>query len=186
RCTNCSLNFILLYAFELLTLRRRAMPPSVSARQSQRRAPHPYSSASACSPIFFPARRNSSLSRAPATARDNDSAPYIRAINPRAFSRPSAPASIILASELTISDNSFSSAPRYGPPSRATSGAALGSRQPVSLLSRCSRDRYRLITLSARARGEAPFADFKRGVQVALAAFRRASTKSSSFESKWL
>src|SRR5262245_32720578 len=140
------------------------------------------SSASTCSPSFFPACRNSSLSRVPATARDNDSAPYIKAINPSAFSRLSTPVSSILANEVTMSDNSFSSAPRYGSPSRATSGAAQGSMQPVSLLSRCLRDRYRLITLSARARGEAPFAYFKRESQVEFAAFRSASTKSSSFE----
>src|SRR5262245_52040462 len=144
------------------------------------------SSASTCSPSFFPARRNSSLSRVPDTARDNDSAPYIRAINPSAFSRLSAPASSKSASDLTMSDNSFSSAPRYGSPSRAISGAAQGGRQPVSLLSRGVRARYRLMTLGARGRAESPFADFKRGPQVRLAAFRSASTKSSPFESKWL
>src|SRR5262245_36495045 len=158
----------------------------IGASSPTAHAPHLGSSASACSPNFFPACRNSSLSRVPATARDNDSAPYISAINPSAFSRPLAPASSMSVIKPAKSDNSFSSALRYGSPSRATSGAALGSKQPVSLLSRCSRDRYRLITLSARARGESPFADFKRGTQVALAAFRSASTKSSSFESKWL
>src|SRR5215510_8574821 len=158
----------------------------VGAPSPTPRAPHLDSSASACSHSFFPACRNSSLSRVPATARDNDSAPYIRAINPSAFSRPSTPASSISESDPAKPDNSFSSALRYGSPSRATSGAALGSKQPVSLLSRCLRDRYCLITPSARARGESPREDFKRESQVALAALRSASTKSSSFESKWL
>src|SRR5262245_49554739 len=143
-------------------------------------------SASARSPSFFPACRNSSLSRVPASARDNDSEPYIKAINPSDFSRLLTPLSRRLANELTISHNSFSSAHRYGSPSRATSGAVQGSRQPASLLSRCLRDRYCLITLRARARGESPFADFRSGSQVALAAPRSTSTKSSSFESKWL
>src|SRR5882757_1190447 len=135
------------------------------------------SSASTFSPSFFPACRNSSLSRVSATARDNDSAPYIRAINPSAISRLLTPASSISAIELAKPDNSSSSALRYGSPSRTTSAAVLGSGQPVSLLSRCLRDRYCLITLNVRERGESPFADFKSWSQFALAAFRSASTK---------
>src|SRR5262249_26128073 len=75
---------------------------------------------------------------------------------------------------------------RYGSPCRAISGAVLGSGQLASLLSRCSSDRYCLITLSVRERGVPPFADFKRWSQLALAAFRSVSTKRSSFESEWL
>src|SRR5262249_13044071 len=141
------------------------------------------SSPRAISPSLLPARRNSSLSLVPASARDSDSAPYISAINPSAFSRLSAPASIISASELTMPDNSSSSALLYGSPCLAISGAVLGSRQPVSLLSRCLRERYSLITLNIRERGVSPLADFKRWSQFVLAEFRRISTKRSSFES---
>jgi hypothetical protein len=76
----------------------------VGAPSPTSRASHLDSSASACSQSFFPACRNSSLSLVPATARDNDSAPYIRAIKPIAFSRPLAPASSISASK-TVSTN---------------------------------------------------------------------------------
>jgi Major Facilitator Superfamily len=97
----------------------------VGAPSPTSRSSHIDSSASACSQSFFPACRNSSLSLVPATARDNDSAPYIRASNSSAFSRPLTPASSISASDPAKPDNSFSSALRYGSPSRATSGAAL-------------------------------------------------------------
>src|SRR5262249_35198789 len=93
-----------------LSGRRRAA--CVGAPSPTTRAPHLDSSASACSHSFLPACRNSSLSLVPATARDNDSAPYIRAIKPSALSRPSTPASSISESEPAKPDNSFSSALR--------------------------------------------------------------------------
>src|SRR6266508_1478583 len=71
----------------------------VGAPSPTSRASHLDSSASACSQSFFPACRNSSLSRVPATAPANDSAPYIRAIKPIAFSRPLEPASSISESK---------------------------------------------------------------------------------------
>src|SRR6267142_4946823 len=95
-----------------------------------------------CSLNFFPACKNSSLSRVPATAWDKESPPYIKTSRATAFSRLSLPASIIWANDLIKLDNSFSRALRYGSPARATSAAAPGSRQPASLQSRCRRDRY--------------------------------------------
>src|SRR6266446_9554240 len=81
-------------------------------------------------------------------------------------------------------DKSFSRALRYGSPARATSAAAPGTRQPVSLQSRWWRDRYCLITLIARARGESPLADFSKLFQFARDAFCSTWTNRSSFESK--
>src|SRR5258705_12350976 len=139
-----------------------------------------------CSLNFFPACKNSSLSRLQATAWDKESAPYIKASKPTAFSRLSLPASTIWANDLMKLDRSSSRALRYGSPARATSAAALGRRQPVSLQSRCWRVRYCLITLSARALSESPLADFRRLFQFARDAFCSTWTNRSSFESKWL
>src|SRR5258707_4840588 len=139
-----------------------------------------------CPLNFFPACKNSSLSRVPATAWDKESAPYIKASKPTAFSRLSLPASTIWANDLMKLDRSSSRALRYGSPARATSAAALGSGQPASLQSRCWRVRDCLITLHARALGESPLADFRRVFQFARDAFCSTWTNSSSFESKWL
>src|SRR5258708_39642265 len=139
-----------------------------------------------CSLNFFPACKNSSLSRVPATAWDKESPPYIKTSRATAFSRLSLPASIIWANDLMKLDNSFSRALRYGSPPPATFAAAPGSRQPASLQSRCRRDRYCLVTLSARARGESPLADFSRLFQFARDPFCSTWTNISSFESKWL
>src|SRR5258708_14756197 len=142
--------------------------------------------ANPCSLISCPACKNSSLSRVPATAWEKESAPYIKASKPTAFSRLPLPASTIWANDLMKLDRSSSRALRYGSPARATSAAALGRRQPVSLQSRCWCVRYCLITLSARALGESPLADFRRLFQFARDAFCSTWTNRSSFESKWL
>jgi len=110
------------------------LPPQASGRISQfRTLPFTLSLASTARSIFSPPAKTRQLSRVPATALGKDMRPYIKRGKPTAFRGFRFQRSTIWANELMKLDRFRRERCDTARPARATSAAALGRRQPVSL-----------------------------------------------------